>query len=112
MQQDQSIACVGVDVQYKFSTVVLVDAQGRVVRRERLEHRARERLRQQVRAWPKALTAVMESWFGWGWLSDLLVEEGSGAVGRLLQLTVTGSVSPTGAEVVSRGRKPPEPGQL
>ena len=76
MRQEQSVACMGVDVHYKFSTVALMDAQCRVVRPERLEHRDREALRKQVRAWPKGLTAVLESSFGWGWLSDVLVEEG------------------------------------
>ena len=36
-----SVACGGVDVHYKFSTVTLRDAAGRVVAREKLDHRDR-----------------------------------------------------------------------
>ena len=34
----ESVAGGGMDVHYKFSSVTMRDAQGRVVRRERLEH--------------------------------------------------------------------------
>jgi hypothetical protein len=65
-----------VDVHHEFSEVALCDAQGRVVRRQRLDHRDRPALRRQVRRWPAGLEVVMEASFGWGWLSDLMVEGG------------------------------------
>jgi transposase len=64
------------DVHYKFSTVTFRDEAGRVVRRERLEHPQRDLLREQMNRWPKGLPIVMEASFGWGWLSDLLIEVG------------------------------------
>jgi transposase len=71
-----SVACAGVDVHYKFSTVTFRDGAGRVVARERLEHADRAALRRQVGRWPKGMPVVLEASFGWGWLSDLLEEVG------------------------------------
>ena len=71
-----NVACNGMDVHYEFSKVTFRDEAGRVVRRERLDHRDRERLRARVRQWPKGLPVVLEASFGWGWLSDLLEEAG------------------------------------
>lgn len=71
-----SVAAVGVDVHSKFSTVTMRDGQGQVVRRERLDHRDRRRLRRQVSAWPREAPVVLEASFGWAWLADLLQEEG------------------------------------
>ena len=65
-----SIAYGGMDVHYKFSNVTFRDAGGRVVLRERLDHRDRSALRQQLRRWPPGTRVVMEASFGWGWLSD------------------------------------------
>jgi transposase len=65
-----------VDVHYEFSTVALVNDASRVVCRERLEHRDRERLRRRLSDWPSGLSVVMEASFGWGWLSDLMDEVG------------------------------------
>lgn len=67
-----NVACGGMDVHYKFSTVTFRDKAGTVVRRERLEHRERDRLRDRIDRWPKGLPIVLEASFGWGWLSDLL----------------------------------------
>jgi len=71
-----SVVGSGVDVHYEFSKAALVDARGRVVRRERLEHRDREALRRALSRWPAGTTAVLEASFGWGWLSDLMEETG------------------------------------
>jgi transposase len=71
-----SVACGGMDVHYKFSTVTFRDEAGRVVRRERLEHPRRDRLREHLNRWPRGLPIVLEASFGWGWLSDLLSEVG------------------------------------
>ena len=65
-----SVACGGVDVHYKFSTVTLRDAAGRVVAREKLDHRDRSALREQIGRWPRGTPLVLEASFGWGWLSD------------------------------------------
>jgi len=64
------------DVHYKFSDVTFRDKAGRVVRRERLKHSQRAELREHLNHWPKAIPIVLEASFGWGWLSDLLIEAG------------------------------------
>jgi transposase len=64
------------DVHYKFSTVTFRDAAGRVVRRERLDHSDRDRLRERLGPWPVGIPLVLEASFGWGWLGDLLQEAG------------------------------------
>lgn len=66
----------GCDVHYKFSTVTLRDASGRVVARERLDHPDREALRRRLREWPEGTEVVLESSFGWGWLSDEMLAAG------------------------------------
>ena len=76
MKRDSSVVSAGVDVHYQFSRVSLVNGQGRVVRRERLEHRDRRALVRQLRRWPRGLTTVLEASFGWGWLSDVMEAEG------------------------------------
>ena len=65
-----SVAYGGMDVHYKFSNVTLRDAAGRVVAREKLDHRSRAALREQLRRWPRGTPVVLEASFGWGWLSD------------------------------------------
>jgi transposase len=72
----EKVAGIGMDVHSKFSTVTMRDAQGKVVRRERLDHRDRGRLRERLCQWPREAPVVMEASFGWGWLADLMVEEG------------------------------------
>ena len=69
-----SVACGGMDVHYKFSNVTFRDQEGRIVRRERLMHNDRGRLKERLCRWPRGLPIVMEASFGWGWLSDLLDE--------------------------------------
>jgi len=71
-----NVACSGMDVHYEFSKVTFRSEAGSVVRRERLDHRDRERLRERVSQWPKGLPVILEASFGWGWLSDLLEEAG------------------------------------
>ena len=68
--------CGGMDVHYKFSNVTFRDEEGRIVRRERLMHSDRGRLKERLRRWPRSLPIVLEASFGWGWLSDLLDETG------------------------------------
>ena len=71
-----SVACGGMDVHYKFSAVTFRNEDGRVVRRERIEHPQRDRLWEHLNRWPRGLPVVLEASFGWGWLSDLLSEAG------------------------------------
>jgi len=66
----KTVAAVGVDVHYKFSKVSMRDQQGRLVRRERLDHPDRELLRRRLRTWPRGVPIVLEASFGWGWLAD------------------------------------------
>ena len=65
-----SVAYGGMDVHYKFSNVTFRDASGKVAVRERVDHRDREALREQLRRWPAGTPVVMEASFGWGWLSQ------------------------------------------
>lgn len=72
----ENVAAVGLDVHYKFSTVTMRDGRAKVVRRERLEHGDRTKLRERLSRWPRGVPVVMEASFGWGWLADLMKEEG------------------------------------
>jgi len=71
-----SVRAGGMDVHYKSTTVTMRDANGRVVRREQLEHADRAKLRRVLSRWPAAAPMVMEASFGWGWLADLMKELG------------------------------------
>jgi transposase len=71
-----SVKAVGMDVHYKFSTVTMRNADGKVVRRERLDHSDRQALREKLAQWPADAPMVMEASFGWGWLVDLMREVG------------------------------------
>lgn len=71
-----NIACAGMDVHYKFSSVTFRDSSGKIVARQRLNHPDRAKLRRRLRQWPPGIQVVMEASFGWGWLSDLLEEQG------------------------------------
>jgi transposase len=44
--------------------------------RQRLEYKDRGKLREQLRSWPKGTPVILESTFGWGWISDELAEAG------------------------------------
>jgi transposase len=70
------VASVGMDVHYKFSSVTFRDEQAQIVRRERLDHPDREKLKARLGQWPQGIPIVMEASFGWGWLSDVMVEAG------------------------------------
>ena len=71
-----NVTAIGMDVHSKFSTVTMRGADARIVRRERLEHRDRGKLRAALSRWPREAPVVMEASFGWGWLADLMQEEG------------------------------------
>jgi transposase len=71
-----SVRASGVDVHSKFSTVTMRDERAKVVRRERLDHRERATMREQLSRWPKNLRVVMEASFGWQWVADEMVRAG------------------------------------
>src|SRR4030042_1669159 len=71
-----NVSCAGMDVHYKFSNVTFRDKAGCVVRREHLKHPQRAQMRERLNRWPKGMPIVLEASFGWGWLSDLLIEAG------------------------------------
>lgn len=71
-----SVAAIGMDVHYKFSSVTMRDSEGKIVARERLEHADRAALRQRLSQWPPGVPVVLEASFGWGWLSDELKAAG------------------------------------
>lgn len=72
----ESVRAGGMDVHSKFTTVTMRDGNGKVVRRERLDHRDRRKLREVLSQWPPSAPMVMEASFGWGWLADLMKELG------------------------------------
>jgi len=72
----ESVRAVGLDVHSKFTTVSMRDGQARVVRRERLDHRDRVRLREQLSHWPQGVPMVLEASFGWAAVADLLEQAG------------------------------------
>ena len=72
----KDVAHSGCDVHYKFTKATLRDGSGRVVARERLDHPDRAALRERLRRWPAGTEVVLESSFGWGWLSDEMLAAG------------------------------------
>ena len=76
MRTDASVTQLGLDIHRKFSTVTARDGQGKIVRRQRLEHNDRTRMRAQLADWPTGSPVVLEATFGWGWMSDELTAAG------------------------------------
>jgi len=72
----EKVAAGGMDVHHKFSQVTMRNEQGKVVRRERLDHPDRKAMRERLSQWPKDVPFVMEASFGWGWVADLMKELG------------------------------------
>lgn len=72
----EKVVCGGMDVHYKFSNVTFRDAQGKVVCRERLEHRDKGALAKHLSQWPREVPIAMEGSFGWGWISDVMIQQG------------------------------------
>jgi transposase len=71
-----NVAQVGLDVHKTFSRLTERDALGKIIGRGRLDHKDRTRLRERIGQWPKGTPVVLESTFGWGWLSDELLAAG------------------------------------
>jgi len=76
MKMYSNVASGGMDVHYKFSSVTFRNEHGQIVRRERLDHPDREKLRERLSRWPQGVPIVLEASFGWGWLSDVMEEAG------------------------------------
>ncbi len=76
MKTRSKVTQIGLDSHRKFSTVTGRDGQGKVVWRQRLEHRDRHELREHLRTWPAGTPVVLEGTFGWGWLSDEMLKVG------------------------------------
>jgi len=52
------VASGGLDVHYKFSSVTFRNAQAQIVRRERLDHPDREKLKERLRQWVGVVYAI------------------------------------------------------
>jgi len=57
-----TVSAGGMDVHYQFSQVTMRDEQGRVVRRERLDHPDRKQMRDRLAHWPNGSRACRLSW--------------------------------------------------
>ncbi|MGH6893289.1 MAG: IS110 family transposase [Dongiaceae bacterium] len=76
METRSSISHMGWDSHRAFSKVTARDGQNRVVWRRRVDHRDRGAMRKLLRSWPTGTPVILESTFGWGWISDELREAG------------------------------------
>ncbi len=76
MKTDDKVSQIGLDSHRKFSKVTARNSDGKVVWRQRLEHRERVRMREELARWPKDTPVVLEGTFGWGWMSDELKAAG------------------------------------
>jgi transposase len=65
---------IGLDVHRKFSAASFRDGSGKVLARQRLDHVDRGKLRKTISSWPAGTPVMLEATFGWGWLSDELLE--------------------------------------
>ena len=76
MQRESTVTQMGADNHKMFSRATARDAKGEIVWRQRLDHRDRRKLREQLKSWPTGVPVVLEGTFGWGWLSDELADAG------------------------------------
>jgi hypothetical protein len=70
MRTKNSVSHVGWDIHRVFSKVTARDRNNRVLWRRKLDHRDRSALRAQLRCWRAGTPVILESTFGWGWISD------------------------------------------
>jgi len=66
------VAQVGLDNHKNFSRLTARDSSGRIVMRQRLEHKDRQLMRKNLQMLPAGTPVVLEGTFGWGWMSDEL----------------------------------------
>lgn len=72
MKTGLTVSHIGLDAHKAFSKVTARNSENRIVWRQRLDHRDRNELREQLRSWPEGTPVVLEATFGWGWLSNEL----------------------------------------
>ena len=75
MRRNATVTHMGLDIHRNFTQASACDQQGQLLWRARLQHADRQALRQELAQWPK-VPVVLESSFGWGWLSDELLLAG------------------------------------
>jgi transposase len=68
---------VGIDIHKNYSSVAVIDEQGALVDRRRVNHRYGEELIRYFNQFPLKTRVVMEACCGWSWLSELLQDLGS-----------------------------------
>ena len=76
MRRSASVTHMGLDIHRNFSQVSACGEGGQLLWRARLEHADRAALRAELARWPK-VPVVLESSFGWGWISDELLRAGA-----------------------------------
>jgi transposase len=72
MRIESKVTQLGLDNHKNFSRLTGRDIAGKIVLRERLEHKDRNALREDLRRFPAGTPVVLEGTFGWGWMSDEL----------------------------------------
>jgi len=72
MRIESTITQVGLDNHKNFSRITGRDCTRKIVFRQRLEHKDRAALREDLRRLPPGTPVVLEGTFGWGWMSDEL----------------------------------------
>lgn len=72
MGMQDSVSHIGCDCHRKFSMLTARDKENTILWRQRLDHKNREALGQSLRTLPPGTPVVLESSFGWGWMSDEL----------------------------------------
>lgn len=72
MKTKIEVSQIGLDVHRTFSMVTARGPKGQIAWRRKLDHRDRPCLRKELGGWPRGAPAILESTFGWGWLSDEL----------------------------------------
>lgn len=70
------VSHLGLDNHRAFSRITARDAENRLVWRQRLEHRDRQVIREQMRSWPTGVPVILECTFGWAWMTDELLAAG------------------------------------
>jgi transposase len=72
MRIESKVTQAGLDNHKDFSRLSARDSAGKIVFRQRLEHKDRGALREDLRRLPPGTPVVLEGTFGWGWMSDEL----------------------------------------
>lgn len=70
------VAQIGWDTHRKFSNMTARDANHKILFRRRIDHFDRTAMRMILRSWPTGTPVVLESTFGWSWVSNELEATG------------------------------------